>query len=170
MDELDAIFGSARERTESLRALLNAGNRPGACVPRCVGPSFEVVDFDVYCPKLLAGIDTGTRIPDTIRDRAIAIHMQRKTSEELVEPFRYRSVKADAAQIHDRLAEWAERHVEALAAATPVVPEALNDRAADAWEPPVGLLETLNREQIRKRPKSLSFWPGFPVEHFEKAH
>jgi hypothetical protein len=34
----------------------------------------------------------------------------------------------------------------------------------------VGPLETLDREQIRKRPKSLGFWRWFPVEHFEKAH
>lgn len=36
LDEIDAIFGSNGERTEPLRAMLNAGNRPGTCVARCV--------------------------------------------------------------------------------------------------------------------------------------
>jgi hypothetical protein len=137
LDEIDAIFGSATERTEPLRALLNAGNRPGASVARCVGKGSEqtVKDFDVYCPKLLAGIDTGTRLPDTIRDRAVAIRMQRKTSTEPVERFRRRYAAPDATAIRDQLAAWASDRVESLIAADPHVPDALNDRAADAWEP-----------------------------------
>jgi hypothetical protein len=56
--------------------MLNAGKRPGASVARCVGDGAKqsVVDFTVYCPKLLAGIDTG-RLPDTISGRAIKIEM-----------------------------------------------------------------------------------------------
>jgi hypothetical protein len=116
---------------------LNAGNRPGASVARCVGKGSDhtVKDFDVYCPKLLAGIDTGTRLPDTIRDRAVAIRMQRKTSSEPVERFRRRYATPDATTILERLVVWASERVEALIAADPQVPDALNDRAADAWEP-----------------------------------
>ena len=87
LDEIDAVFGEASERTEPLRALLNAGNRPGAAVSRCIrdGGSMTVQDFRVFCPKVLAGIDTGHRIPDTIRDRAIPIAMVRRTQAEQVD-------------------------------------------------------------------------------------
>src|SRR5205823_4148061 len=58
LDEIDAVFGSATERTEPVRAILNAGNRRGATVARCVGQGRvqQVEDFAVYSAKVLAGI------------------------------------------------------------------------------------------------------------------
>ena len=60
MDEVDALIGRSPESTEPVRAILNAGNRPGASVARVVGDSasMTVADFSVYCPKVLAGIQT----------------------------------------------------------------------------------------------------------------
>lgn len=136
LDELDAIFGSNSERTEPLRAILNAGNRPGGTVARCVGENKDVEDFSVYCPKVLAGIDSGHRIPDTIRDRAVTIHMQRKTDAEPVESFRYRNAKLEAEPIRDGLTAWANGPaVDLLREAEPEIPKGLGDRAAEAWEP-----------------------------------
>jgi hypothetical protein len=42
---------------------LNAGNRPGASVARCVGKGSDhtVKDFDVYCPKQAPGHDPRPR-------------------------------------------------------------------------------------------------------------
>ena len=41
-DEVDAIFGRhGKETAEDLRALLNAGHRQGATIPRCVGPKHK---------------------------------------------------------------------------------------------------------------------------------
>lgn len=136
LDEIDAIFGSASERTEPLRAVLNSGNRPGSSVARCVGDGAKqrVADFDVYGPKVLSGIDSG-RIPDTIRDRSVEIRMQRKTSAEVVRRFRHRKAELEAADLRAGAEEWAAEHSEALLAAEPNLPEDLNDRAAEAWEP-----------------------------------
>jgi hypothetical protein len=135
LDEIDAIFGSASERTEPLRAVLNAGNRPGASVARCVGQAEKrVEDFSVYCPKVLAGIDSG-RLPDTITDRAVVIHMKRRHAGESVERLRSHKAEADAAPLRDDLAAWAAHHSPRLAEAEPELPDPLNDRAADSWEP-----------------------------------
>lgn len=136
LDEIDAIFGSATERTEPLRAVLNAGNRPGAAVARCVGDGAEqrVVDFPVFGPKVLAGIDTG-RLPDTIRDRAVELRMKRKTAAEQVERFRRRRVEPAAGELRDRVARFAAENVDRLRGAEPPFPDELNDRAAEAWEP-----------------------------------
>jgi hypothetical protein len=135
LDEIDAIFGSFSERTEPLRAILNAGNRPGATVARCVGEKGDQVrEFPIYCAKALAGIDTG-RLPDTIRDRGIKIAMRRRTAAEPVERLRWRDAKAEAEPLRARLTEWAEQMADRLLGAEPSIPLELDDRAAEAWEP-----------------------------------
>jgi hypothetical protein len=83
LDEVDAIFGSNSERTEPLRAALNAGNRRGGRITRCVPPKMELGEFSVFCPKALAGIDSG-RLPDTIKDRSVILHMKRRRAGEEV--------------------------------------------------------------------------------------
>lgn len=133
LDEIDAIFGSYTERTEPLRGVLNAGNRPGAYVSRCAGDKHEVTDYRVYCAKVLAGIDTG-RIPDTIRDRSIPIRMQRKTGAEPVARHRHRFARNEAQGLREGFEEWAATACEALLQADPAIPDELSDRAAEGWE------------------------------------
>lgn len=135
LDEIDAVFGSTSERTEPLRAILNSGNRRGVTVTRCVGKDHEVADFSVFCPKVLAGIDKDQRVPDTIRDRAIAIAMRRRHSGEDVARFRERKADEAAAPIRERAAVWAPAVAHRLFEAEPALPDELGDRAADAWEP-----------------------------------
>lgn len=146
LDEIDAIFGSHSDRTEPLRALLNAGNRPGASVARCVGEKSDVQDFPVFCPKVLAGIDSGNRIPDTIRDRSIPIRMQRKTGAEKVERFRYRAARAESESLGSALETWALESLDSLSAAEPHVPDLLGDRAAEAWEPLLAVADLASGE------------------------
>ncbi len=134
LDEVDAVFGSDTERTEPLRAVLNAGNRPGSAVSRVVGPQHDVRDFEVFSPKLLAGIDTG-RLPDTIRDRSVELRLRRRKDGEDAERFRRRFADLDAADLRDGLEHWASTCLDPLWAAEPRLPDELDDRAADAWEP-----------------------------------
>lgn len=129
---MDAIFGPKAREHEGLRALLNAGNRRGTRVPRCVGPSQALVDFAIFCAKALAGIGD---LPDTVADRSIPIRLKRKAPGEAVERFRRRHAEADAEPLRARVASWAADHLDGLAIAEPVLPLELNDRAADAWEP-----------------------------------
>ena len=146
LDEIDAVFGSHTERTEPLRAILNAGNRPGTTVARCVGEGKDVEDFPIFCAKVLAGIDSGHRIPDTIRDRAVTIHMQRKTGAEQVERFRHRDADAEAAPIREALERWAVGAVDRLLDANPDLPPELDDRAAEAWEPLLAIADMADGE------------------------
>jgi hypothetical protein len=126
LDEIDAIFGTFSERTEPLRAILNAGNRPGAAVARCIGEKGDQVrDFPVFGAKSLAGIDKGERIPDTIRDRSITILMRRKTGAEPVERLRWRTAQAEAAPLRKLLERWGKASSEALLAAEPAIPPSL---------------------------------------------
>jgi hypothetical protein len=132
LDELDAVFRDRSDKYEEVRAVINAGHRRGATVPRSVpGPknSWMVKHFPVFGPKALAGIG---KLPDTVTDRAIPVRMLKRKRTEQVEKFRHRTASDEAAPIVTAL-------VAALAAQAPSfraeVPLELPDRAADAWEP-----------------------------------
>jgi Protein of unknown function (DUF3631) len=144
LDEADAIFNpKANGNTEGLRALLNAGNRAGTTVPRCVGPSQKLTDFKVFCPKALAGIRD---LPETVSDRAIPIRLKRRAPSEPVERFRRRDAEEEAEPLGLWLRAWADHHLPALTEARPELPEDLNDRAQDAWEPLLAIADRAGGE------------------------
>jgi hypothetical protein len=132
VDEVDALFASGTERTEALRGVLNAGNRRGTDVIRCVGPNHTPTPFKVFSPKALGGIDAG-RLPETVRDRSVTLRLKRKVPGERVERLLWPKVRPYADALRERIAEWGEQHVEQLAGHEPVLPTELDDRAAEAW-------------------------------------
>lgn len=150
LDEADALFNGSRERVEPLRAILNAGHARGATVPRCVGDAHEVVDFEVFAPKVLVGIDA-SRWPDTIRDRAIVIQLRRKLRAEGVERFRRRDVEPIARRLRDHCQRWATpERIAALREAWPELPDELDDRAADGWEPLLAIADDASPEWAQR--------------------
>jgi hypothetical protein len=133
LDEIDAVFNPKAREREDLRGLLNAGYRRGAVVRRMGGGNMTTLEsFSVFCAKVFAGIG---RLPDTIEDRAICIRLERKTRGESVGRFRRRDVADEAEQLRARVVWWAEANIDALRAARPSLPEELDDRAQDVWEP-----------------------------------
>lgn len=132
LDEADAIFDKSNGTTEPLRALLNASNREGTSIPRCVGPSQELKDFDIFCPKALAGIRDYA--PETVRDRSIRIRLERKLASEPAQKWR-REDRAAAEPLHGALVLWAPEAVAALAASRPTPADGLDDRSEESWEP-----------------------------------
>jgi hypothetical protein len=132
LDELDAVFRDRSDKYEEVRAVINAGHRRGATVPRSVpGPknTWLVKQFQVFGPKALAGIG---KLPDTVTDRAIPVWMVKRKRSEPIEKFRVRTATGEATSIAAGL-------VAALAAQPPAFeadpPSELPHRAADAWEP-----------------------------------
>jgi Protein of unknown function (DUF3631) len=136
LDESDTAFGGDGEYGEALRGILNSGYRRGGKYSRCVGSSgnsLAVYDFSTFGAKAIAGI---SKLPDTVSDRSIAIRMKRKAPGESVAKFRRREVAENAEPLQRQLAAWVEDiDVNDLAEARPEIPEELNDRAADGWEP-----------------------------------
>jgi 5S rRNA maturation endonuclease (ribonuclease M5) len=131
LDELDAVFRDRSDKYEEVRAIINAGHRRGAKVPRTVtaGNRHEVRMFPVFGPRALAGIG---KLPDTVADRSIPVRMLKKKRSERVEKFRDAGAGRESIPV--------ARAIEAAIAAMPPRPEAdvpdeLPDRAADAWEP-----------------------------------
>jgi hypothetical protein len=149
VDEVDAVFkGPPSERTEALRALLNAGYRRGMTVPRCVGmgTKMKVKRFPTFCPKILAGI-ASTRLPSTVADRAISIDLPRRKKSEKVAKHKYRPYIREVAGLREALAAWAAGvDQEALAEAEPTMPDLDNDRAEEVWEPLIAIADLAGGE------------------------
>jgi Protein of unknown function (DUF3631) len=129
IDEVDTIFSKGNEN-EELRAILNAGFERGSKVRRCVGPNHDLKDFAVFCPKALAGIG---RLPDTVGDRCIPIHLIAKKKSDKVQRFRKREVnvqgQAAALEAYSQKPEIAE----ALRNGRAELPE-ISDRQNDIAE------------------------------------
>lgn len=146
LDEVDAIFIKRNDR-EDLRALLNAGYRRGAHIVRCeiVGKTITPRRFDGFCPKALAGIG---QLPDTVADRSIPIRLQRKHRGERIERFNQKRMRPHGEAIRDELALATDdpELIERLQIALPDLPEELDDRAQDGWEPLLAIADLLGGE------------------------
>ena len=137
-DERDSQTGGDRERAEAIRGILNSGYERGGCYSRCVGEGAkqDVVDFQTFGPKALAGIGS---VSDTVASRSIPIRMKRARRGE-VSKFRKRGrqgrkILEEADGSKARIAEWCAANLEALSDAQPDIPPALTDRQEDVCEP-----------------------------------
>ena len=132
LDESDNTFKRDREFVATLMGALNDGFRRGGKTLVCLPPNWRPGYLPVFAPKAIAGIG---RLPDTVQDRSIQVRMVRKTRAEAVERFRRRKVAAEAESLQQRAAAWAEACTELLRDAWPALPEELDARAQDIWEP-----------------------------------
>jgi hypothetical protein len=148
-DEVDVIFGAKSERADELRGLLNAGYKRGGIAMRVEMRGKEGIlrDFDVFGPKALAGIG---RLPDTIGDRSIPTEMLRQVRSSRVERFRTRGKLEETAPLRERTAAWAVEHLEELARSWPPLPDELNDRQQDIWEPLLAIADLAGPEWGRR--------------------
>ena len=163
LDETDATFNGNKEFSEALRGVLNSGYRREGVYSICVPERGEWVykDFLVFGPKALAGIGN---LPDTVQDRGIPIEMRRKLKTEEAEKFRRRKVVQDAIPLADALATWAYEAVPILELTEPNIPEKLNDRAADVWEPLLAIADMAGGEWPTWARQSAIALSGDPVQ------
>lgn len=106
------------------------GGPPGRCV--VVGQRVQTEEIPAYCAVALAGLGN---LPDTIASRSILIEMRRRAPDELVEPFRHRVHTRQAIALRDLLAAWCAGIGASLTDVQPEIPQGVNDRDADCWEP-----------------------------------
>ncbi len=151
LDESDAAFNGEKTYAEALRGTLNSGHRRGGSatlnIPR--GDGWEAMAFDVFSPKAIAGIG---KLPDTIVDRSIAITLRRRNTAEPVQRFRHRKIVHEADELAQKAAAWALANLDPLRDAEPELPEELDDRAQDGWEPLLAIADQASgswRERAR---------------------
>jgi putative DNA primase/helicase len=139
VDEADSFM----RHNEELRGILNAGHtRDSAYVVRTVGDDYEPAKFNVWGAKAMAGIG---HLQDTIMDRSVTLELRRKLPHESAERLRYAEEDLFPA-LAAKLARFAEDHRQAVRAARPHLPESLNDRAQDNWEPLMCIAEVAGGE------------------------
>jgi putative DNA primase/helicase len=87
--------------------------------------------FHVFGAVAIAAIG---KLPDTLMDRSIVVEMKRKAPGERVQKLRRRQRQALEA-LPRRSVRWAADNLKSLSEREPSLPEELDDRAADNWEP-----------------------------------
>src|SRR3954451_10244578 len=90
--------------------------------------------FSCWCPKVISQIN---RLPPVLADRCIVLRLWRKLPEEECERLR----KLKTKDLRQQCARVVLDHGEAIANAEPAIPDVLNDRAADIWEPLLAIAE-----------------------------
>jgi hypothetical protein len=106
-------------------------------VIRCEGDDNKPKRFSTWAPKALASIG---KLAATLRDRALMIPMKRKKRGQRVEKLRGRDTN-EFRTLREKAQRWADDNVEKLKDTRPALPEGLNDRAADNWEPALAIAE-----------------------------
>ena len=128
IDEADAFM----KEYEELRGVINCGHtRDSAYIIRLVGKNHTPTMFNVWGAKAIAGIG---RVADTIMDRSITLELRRKLPGERVDRLRH-SEPGHFPELVSKLARFANDYREAISKSRPELPEQLNDRAQDNWEP-----------------------------------
>lgn len=146
LDEADTIFNKrGSDASEDIRGLLNTGYRRGVPFLRVVGEraKLHVESFDTFAPKAIASLG---RLPDTVQDRAVVIALQRRARHETVERFRFRVAELEAATVR----EWWETLADLVLPDEVDVPDALDDRAADSWEPLLALADAAGGDWLAR--------------------
>lgn len=141
MDEIDSIFGNRpSEASEELRGLLNSGYRRGATAGRAAIRGKEIVteDWPSFCPVAMAGLNA---LPDTLMTRSVVVRMQRRRPEDQVSSYRRRVYREAAASLYADLATWADTVRPSLLDAWPDLPDGIEDRDADVWEPLIAVAD-----------------------------
>lgn len=132
VDEADTFFKDNAE----LQGMINAGYLRGGYVLRseASGDSFEPRMFSVFSAKAIAGIALEKHLPDATLSRGIAFNLRRKMPSESVSRLRH-SDRNLFRGITSKLARFAEDYAQQVKHARPTLPESLNDRDQDNWEP-----------------------------------
>ncbi|MCH8948333.1 MAG: DUF3631 domain-containing protein, partial [Acidobacteria bacterium] len=133
IDEAESLRNKKSERAQAIVGLLNAGHRIGAVSYRCDGPGHAAKAFRVYCPKVVIAIGN---VPETVRDRSIAVQMQRKKANDVVGRFIFKKVRGPAADLKERIAgiiSVCRQDIEGVYDS--YEPEFLTDREAENWTP-----------------------------------
>jgi hypothetical protein len=128
---LDEVGWVVDQRDERQNILCGGFERNGYA-ETCEGEGADITTklWSTFCPKAFGLIG---KLTATLMDRSIEIPMRRKLAEK-VERLR-RWDNEEHAGLRRLCCRWVQDNIEALTKATPALPDKLNDRAADFWEP-----------------------------------
>ena len=121
----------------------NGGGAPEASAEQADESGLQLGRFSSWCPKAIATI---RHLPETLADRCIVIQMHRKTAKEKCE--RLRTLNGE--ELRRKCARFVADHAAEIGEARPDLPDDLNDRAADIWEPLIALADLAGADWRQK--------------------
>jgi len=126
------------DQKDDRQGILCGGFERNGFVENCEGESANITvrRYSTYCPKAFGLIG---KLTATLMDRSIEFAMQRKKNER-VERLRRRDNERHA-ELRRKCLRWAKDNRKTLAAIEPKLPQGLNDRAVDIWEPLLAIAE-----------------------------
>lgn len=148
IDEADTFI---RDKTEMV-GLINAGFEKGGRVFRVETDKkgeHTTQGYEVYGPKVLAGIALERHLPDPTISRGIQIPMKRKTREDKVERLRGAD-PSEFAKLRRGFLRFVIDHRNQLSSINLDLPEKLSDRQQDCWEALLIIAHLLGREWYEK--------------------
>ena len=140
IDEADTFLANS---TSEVTGIINSGYTVGnAFVIRNVvsGNDYVPTRFSTWAPKAIAYIDS-EKLPSTVEDRAIEVPLRRKRIGESVLPLE-KDFMDRMIDYRRKLLRWAKDNEETLDVNSKV-PEGLNDRQVDNWQPILSIASLL---------------------------
>ncbi len=148
IDEADTFL----KKNPEIIGILNSGHlKESATIIRVGADDNEVLEFNTWAPKAIGMIG---KLPPTLLDRSIVVHMRRKLTGELTTKFRPK-YKEEFLEFRRKLTRWGADNIEILKTIEPDIPEGLNDRAADNWEPLLAIAEEAGGEWPNKAKEAI---------------
>lgn len=131
IDEADTFLMQRQEMV----GILNSGYRPDGFVIRQGGANFtEPMKFPTWGAKAIFSIGV---LPPALYSRCISIPMKRKRPEEKVLRFNvyFRQRETALIDIRRKILRFTMDNSDAISRCSPDLPESLDDRQQDNWEP-----------------------------------
>lgn len=108
------------------------------------GKNIETEEIPAYAAVAMAGLGW---LPDTILSRSVIVRMRRRHAGERVEPYRRRVHAAEGCGIRDMIAAWTR----SVSVEWPELPNEIQDRDADVWEPLVAVADAIGGQWPLRR-------------------
>lgn len=143
IDEADTYMNGNSE----IRGVINAGFKRGGNIMRNVETKGNYIprQFNCFAPMAIAGI--GMR-DDTIMDRSIVVVMRRRKLVECIEKLRPGALEPHTEQLRAKCMRFMADNAAAIAQIVPQMPQFLNDRAADIWEPLFSIAMAISPDHV----------------------
>lgn len=150
-DEADTFLKDNKQ----MRGVLNSGHTKETAFVMRADPEGGQRRWRTWCPKVVAMIG---RLPDTLEDRSVVIHMRRCGKDEKTQRI-LETTRGEFRDLHRKIIRWAMDNQEALAMVQPAIPSELHARAEDNWFPLLAIAEQAGGrwpEEMRKAAVVLS--------------
>jgi putative DNA primase/helicase len=144
-DEADLTFGKRIGDPDLIKALNGGYKRSGNFI-KTVGEHHISTAFPTHSAVALAGINLDFKLPDQTLDRSIFIRMQRAKAGQLQERFKDRKHLPIFQRHGERLLRWCNDHREALKDHQPNIPDAVDNREYNNWQPLISIAEVASPE------------------------